>query len=295
MTPRPLARMRRTAAASLLLAAGLLIVAGCDPRPYFYFLQPFEPTVAPPFKGSFEKKRVVVLTHAVSGTQNDFLSLDRDLAREFGRLLREKVKKIDLVDQDKVWDWVEGHPNWTDPADAAKAFEADMVIFLEIESFQIQDPHSPGLLEGTARTHMQAVELDYPKNSKGKPITRPAQGVEDHLRRLPRHASSPSAARSRKGPASAGGPSRTSSSRSSPPRSPGTSSSTRPKTTSRTAGSTTAKGSGSNPARGRPCPLRPPPAPRPGAAGGRANVPVECGQPAHTHPKVRIVKERKSE
>jgi len=45
--------MRRTAAASLLLAAGLLIVAGCDPRPYFYFLQPFEPQVDPPFKGSF--------------------------------------------------------------------------------------------------------------------------------------------------------------------------------------------------------------------------------------------------
>jgi len=170
MTPRHFARTRRAAAASLLLAAGLLIVAGCDPRPYFYFLQPFEPQVDPPFKGSFEKKRVVVLTHAVSGTHNDFVSLDRDLAREFSRLLREKTKKIDIVNQDKVWDWVEGHPNWTDPADAARAFEADYVIFLEIESFQIQDPNSPGLLEGTARTHMQAVELDYPKNSKGKPI-----------------------------------------------------------------------------------------------------------------------------
>jgi hypothetical protein len=170
MTPRHFARMRRTAAASLLLAAGLLIVAGCDPRPYFYFLQPFEPQVDPPFKGSFEKKRVVVLTHAVTGTQNDFVSIDRDLAREFSKLLREKTKKIDIVPQDKVWDWVEGHPNWTDPADAARAFEADYVIFLEIESFQIQDPNSPGLLEGTARTHMQAVELDYPKNSKGKPI-----------------------------------------------------------------------------------------------------------------------------
>jgi hypothetical protein len=162
--------MRRTAAAALCLAAGLVLVAGCDPRPFFYFLQPWEPMIEPPFKGSLEKKRVVVLTHAATGTQSDFLSLDRDLAREFGRIVREKVKKIDLVNQDKVWDWVEGHPNWTDPAEAARAFEADLVIFLEVESFQIQDPHSPGLLEGTARTHMQAVELDYPKNSKGKPI-----------------------------------------------------------------------------------------------------------------------------
>jgi len=171
MTPRPHARMRRAAAAPLIVAVGLVALAGCDPRPLFYFLQPWEPTVAAPYKGSLKGKRVVVLTHAAAGTQNDFLALDRDLAREFGNILREKVKKIDLVSQKKVWDWVDGHPNWTDPAEAAEAFEADLVIFLEIEAFQVQDPHSPGLLEGTAKTHIQAVSLDYPKNSKGKPIT----------------------------------------------------------------------------------------------------------------------------
>jgi hypothetical protein len=162
--------MRRTAAATLILAAGLVALVGCDPRPFFYFLQPFEPTIEPPGP-SLSGKRVVVLTHATAGTQTNFLTLDRELAREFGTILRNKVKKIDLVNQDKVWDWVEGHPNWTDPADAARAFEADMVVFLEIEAFQVQDPHSPGLLEGTARTHIQAITLDYPKNSKGKPVT----------------------------------------------------------------------------------------------------------------------------
>jgi len=162
--------MRRAAAASLILAAGLVALVGCDPRPYFYFLQPFEPMIEPPGPPLMEK-RVVVLTHATSGTQNDYLTLDRDLAREFGIILRNKVKKIDLVNQEKVWNWVEGHPNWTDPAEVAKAFEAQIVIFLEIEAFQIQDPHSPGLLEGSARTHMQAIELDYPKNNKGKRLT----------------------------------------------------------------------------------------------------------------------------
>lgn len=171
MTPRPLARMRRAVAASLLLATGLIALAGCDPRPLFYFLQPFEPTIPPPYKGSLKEKRVVVLTHAVSGTQNDFLALDRDLAREVGSLLRAKVKKIDLVNQDKVSTWVQDHPNWTNPAEAAQAFDADMVIFLEVEAFQVQDPRSPDLLEGTAKTHIQAVEWAHPKNSKGKPIT----------------------------------------------------------------------------------------------------------------------------
>ena len=169
MTPRPHARMRRAVAATLLLATGLLAVAGCDPRPFMYFLQPWEPTIAAPGP-SLQGKKVVLLTHAVTGTQNDFMSLDHDLAREVGTIFRNKVKKMELVNQDKVWKWVEGHPNWTDPAEVAKAFEADMVIFLEVEAFQVQDPHSPGLLEGTAKTHIQAVTLDYPKNSKGKPI-----------------------------------------------------------------------------------------------------------------------------
>jgi hypothetical protein len=162
--------MRRAVAASLFVATGLMALAGCDPRPMLYFLQPWEPTIPAPGP-SLKGKKVVVLTHAVTGTQNDFLTLDRDLAREVGTIFQTKVKKIELVNQDKVWKWVEGHPNWTDPAEVAEAFEADIVVFLEVESFQIQDPHSPGLLEGSAKTHIQAVALDYPKNSKGKPIT----------------------------------------------------------------------------------------------------------------------------
>ena len=162
MTPRSHARMRRAVAASLFVAAGLMAVAGCDPRPMMYFLQPWEPTIPAPGP-SLKDKKIVVLTHAVAGTQNDFVTLDHDLAREVSNIFREKVKKMELVNQDKVWKWVEGHPNWTDPAEVAEAFEADMVVFLEVESFQIQDPHSPGLLEGTAKTHIQAVELAHPK------------------------------------------------------------------------------------------------------------------------------------
>jgi len=162
--------MRRAVAATLILGTGLLALDGCDPRPMMYFLQPWEPMIPAPGP-SVKGKKVVVLTHAVTGTQNDFMSLDRDLAREFGSILRTKAKKVELVNQDKVWKWVEGHPNWTDPAEAAEAFEADMVIFLEVESFQVQDPHSPGLLEGSAKTHIQAVVMEHPKNSKGKPNT----------------------------------------------------------------------------------------------------------------------------
>jgi hypothetical protein len=169
-TPRPLARMRR-AAAGLAIAVGLLTLAGCDPRALLYFLQPNDPTVPPACSFSLKGKKVVVLMHAVAGTQSDSRSLDRDLTREFVAILREKIKKIDLVEPQKVWDWVDAHPSWSEPAEVAKAMEADVVIFLEVEGFQISDPSSPGLFKGMSKIHIQMTEMQYPKNSKGKPIT----------------------------------------------------------------------------------------------------------------------------
>src|SRR3954449_9221028 len=103
MTPRPNARMRRAALATCLAAATLLALPGCDPRTLFYFLQPFEPTVPAPGP-SLKGKRVAVLAHAVSGTYSDFQALDRELGREVIANLRKNVKRIDLVEQDKVWD-----------------------------------------------------------------------------------------------------------------------------------------------------------------------------------------------
>jgi hypothetical protein len=159
----------RQIALTIVACGSMIALVGCDPRPLFYFLQPFEPTIAPPGP-SLQKKKVVVLTHATAGTQAEFPGLERDLAREFVANLRKKVKKITVVDPDKVATWAEGHPKWTDPADAARDFEADVVIFLELEQFQTQAPGDLNVLQGSAKVHIQAFELTFPKNSKGRPI-----------------------------------------------------------------------------------------------------------------------------
>lgn len=169
--PHPGAWTRRHAAASLIFVlAGVFSMAGCDPRTLMYFLQPFEPTVPAPGP-SLKGKRVVLVTSAVSSTKGEFQSLDRDVAREVGMLLSEKAKKIDLVPQDKVWTWVEGHPNWTNPKDLAEAFEADIVVFLEIESFQLQNPSDINVFQGSARTHIMVTEMVAPTNTKGKKLS----------------------------------------------------------------------------------------------------------------------------
>jgi hypothetical protein len=168
MAPRTLARMRRIAA-MIVMFGGMIALVGCDPRPFFYFLQPFEPTIPPPGP-DLKGKKVVVLTHCTAGTQAEFPGLERDLNREFVSNLKKKVKKITVVDPDKVATWMEAHPKWTDPADVGRDFSADVVIFLEVEQFQLQAPGDLNMVHGESKVHIQAFEMQYPKNSKDKPI-----------------------------------------------------------------------------------------------------------------------------
>jgi len=177
MAPRTLTRMRH-ASALVLIVIGLVATTGCDPRTLFYFLQPFEPTV--PAKGpALKGKKVIILTRATSNSTGEFPSIDRELNREFSSLLRKNSKKVTFVESDKVQTWVEGHPDWTDPAEAARDHEADIAIFLELESFQIQSPGDLNVLQGHSKIHIKAVELKAAKNSKGKEIADKPKEAEE--------------------------------------------------------------------------------------------------------------------
>lgn len=178
MTPRPVGihgrSFRHGIARRLVLAcavtAGLASLTGCDPRMAMYFLQPFEPTTPPPCP-ALKGKRVVLIGKMVPGATNDFVNLDRELTKQVATALRAGVKKIELVELDRVWEWDQAHPTWTDPGELARAFEADMVVVLEIGSFQIQSPSSPGMYEGRSTVQIRVVEYDHPKDDRGKPLT----------------------------------------------------------------------------------------------------------------------------
>ncbi len=168
MTPRPNAWTRRAALATTLLAgASLLSLPGCGE--FLYFLQPYdpvEPAPGPKLKG----KKVVVLTHVSPGAGAEYGDLSRDLSREATTLLRKGIKNITVVDPDKIAEWVAAHPSWTDPAEAAKAFEADVAVFLDVSKFSTEDLRSPDLMYGEASINVQVWEIYHPKNSKGQEI-----------------------------------------------------------------------------------------------------------------------------
>lgn len=171
MAPRSLAKPRVRLALVALLAGGLLLpLSGCDPRTTLYFLQPFDPTIAPDCDTSFQGKKVVILCRAVADSMGEYSSLERDLSRELAFIFRKKIKKVTVVNPDKVATWVDAHPKETDPAEIARDFDADIVVYLEVEQFQVQHPGDLNMLHGEARVHIKAYEMDYPKNSKDKPI-----------------------------------------------------------------------------------------------------------------------------
>jgi hypothetical protein len=177
MTRRPLARTRRAALLTTTgaLALGLVSLAGCDPRQALYFLQPFEPKIPAPGP-SLKGKKVVLIAKSAPGATGDFVSLDRELTREVRAILAQNVKKIELVEDSKVWTWDQAHPRWTDPAELAEAFDADLAIVLEVNLFQIESPSSPDMFEGHSAVHIRVVERSHPKDDRGRELTdRPKQ------------------------------------------------------------------------------------------------------------------------
>ena len=166
MTPRPLAWMRRVAL-GLAVVATTIALSGCDPRQALYFFQPFDPTIpgeCPSLKG----KRVVILTRSAPGLQSDFLTVDREVTEKLVKIMKEKIKKIDIVNTEKVREWLKSKPSLSDPAEAARAFDADIVVSLEIQQFEIQSPIAVDMYHGKANIHIQVTELNYPKDDDGK-------------------------------------------------------------------------------------------------------------------------------
>jgi hypothetical protein len=162
----------RLAAIILIACSSLAAMSGCDPRSLAYFLQPNEPMVGGPeeTRDKLIGKKVVILCNATASALGEFPALERELSKELASVLRKKVKKISIVEPDKVATWLEAHPKWSDPTEAANDFEADVVIFLEIEQFQLQAPGDLNVLHGDSKIHIQVFEMRYPENSKGKPI-----------------------------------------------------------------------------------------------------------------------------
>ena len=125
---------------------------------------PAGPASGPKLDG---KKVLVLSSHATPEVGVGPVDLPRELSREVARLLRQEVRTVRIVEPAQVAEWVAHHPSENVAFEAAKALEADLVIFLEVAKFATEDPTTPDLLRGVSSVSVQVWELTAPSSNRG--------------------------------------------------------------------------------------------------------------------------------
>lgn len=152
--------MDRFAARSrIAYLAALLVVAlpaiGCQGLSLtaLYLIKGFD--VDPDFK-DLKGKTVAVVCRATETYSNTNVS--RELATEVAKLLREKVPKIKVIDQQKVADWMDNN-TWEEYTEVGKAVKADMVVAIDLERFS--DLASQTLYQGKANATVMVYDCKH--------------------------------------------------------------------------------------------------------------------------------------
>lgn len=105
---------------------------------------------------ALEGKRVAVV--CVSGTGAGPRSESEALTRQVGLLLKQNVKKIDLVRPEQVADWRDEN-NWDqiDYKSIGRGVKADMVLAIDLSTFSIHDDQT--LLRGRAKVRSAVYDM----------------------------------------------------------------------------------------------------------------------------------------
>ncbi len=161
--------------------AGLIVLAvvcatGCNIPQLLYFLYPGPDIKEAPELAKLvppEKKKevkVVILTYAGVETRPEFITADRDLSGRLAQYLqkgfKENKENVAIVPASKVQDFKNKHSNWQQTMDlkeVGKHFDADYLIYLEIDSLTLYEKGSQNTLyRGNAAISVSLVDLNNP-------------------------------------------------------------------------------------------------------------------------------------
>lgn len=138
----------------LLLAAVLVAVGGCKSALFTagYLIRGTD--VDAEFDG-LRKKRVAVVCRPLVALKYRNSSVARDLAREIGTRLGRNVRKIDLVEHDKVAEWIDENA-WDEFEEIGAAVDAEIVVGVDLERFSLYQDQT--LYQGHANVSIKVVD-----------------------------------------------------------------------------------------------------------------------------------------
>jgi hypothetical protein len=101
-------------------------------------------------------KRVVVVCRPVVELQYSTGSVHTEVAQRLGMLLEQNIKKIEIVDSQKVAEWTDEH-DWNDFKEIGEALDADVVIGIDLEHFSIYQGQT--LYQGKAQLAVEVHDI----------------------------------------------------------------------------------------------------------------------------------------
>jgi hypothetical protein len=152
MSPLSARTARRWA---LLVCLGLIPTAGCTQlllTSMFLFKGVETPAEFKELKGS----KTAVVARPLVELQYSSSSAAEQLARVTGILLRSKIRKIQIVDPQKIEQWTDEH-DWDEFTEVGKAVKAEHVVGIEIEEFSLYQGQT--LYQGRARVKVTVHDM----------------------------------------------------------------------------------------------------------------------------------------
>jgi len=159
LLPFTLTALRRVAAIGFFAS-----LSGCNfALPIMYLIQG-----PPAINAKFDELRgdkVVVVCDADFPVLINFNSVDSQLAQKLGQHLHDAypIRKIDVVSSGEVASWLDEHDDWT-VAEIGKAFDADYVLYVNVESFSVFEEHSSTMYRGRATVAIRVHDMSKDGN-----------------------------------------------------------------------------------------------------------------------------------
>jgi hypothetical protein len=132
--------------ALLVTAAALFSTGGCQIGMFTLAYLIKGNDVPAEYKG-LKKKTVAVVCRTPTGIKYVGSKVNRDLARDVGKLLETKGEKIKIVPAQDVNKWCDEH-QWEEFVEVGNAVKADVVVGIDLDKFSLYD--SPILYKGKA-------------------------------------------------------------------------------------------------------------------------------------------------
>lgn len=165
---------------TLLLAAGLPAMGGCNVAAYLLYLiappEEHEKTVEAEYKG-LDGHSLAIVVYADQKVQYEYPQAREHISRSIaGRFqseqVRKKIKNLRIIEPTTVLAYQDQHISWDtmDKTELGKVFGADFVLFVTLVEFTTREPGSMSLYRGiiTAEVSLYKTSLEERESRVGK-------------------------------------------------------------------------------------------------------------------------------